>query len=284
VDFWTYSCINCQRTFPYLISWYEKYKDQGLVIVGVHTPEFSFEHVESNVAGALKQFGLTYPVVLDNEYKTWGAFQNQYWPREYLIDIDGFIVHDHIGEGEYDQTEKAIQAALMERAERMKTSTAGIEKPVTDVPSSNVGIVGSPETYFGSARNQYLGNGISGSSGTQLFTIPAITDTNKLYLGGSWDIENEFAISKDAETSIQFTYDANDVYFVAAADTPVTIDVLRDGKPIGTFAGTDVNTSGTATIHDDRLYRLIHDSSLGTHTLLLKIHGAGLQAFTFTFG
>ncbi len=283
VDFWTYSCINCQRTLPYLTSWYGKYKDQGLVIVGVHTPEFSFEHVESNVAAALKQFGITYPVVLDNEYRTWNAFQNQYWPREYLIDIDGFVVHDHIGEGEYDQTEKAIQSALMERADRMKASSAGIEKPLTDVPSSAAGIVGSPETYFGWARNEYLGNGTPGESGTKTFTVPTDVKINKLYLGGSWDIEKEYAVNTGTTDTIQFTYDARDVYFVAAADSAVTIDVLRDGIPVGSFGGSDVSAS-TASIKDERLYRLIHDSVLGTHSLLLRIHSAGLKAFTFTFG
>lgn len=285
IDFWTYSCINCIRTLPYVTSWYEKYKDQGLVVIGVHTPEFAFEHVEANVADALKRFGITYPVVLDNEYQTWNAFQNQYWPREYLIDIDGFIVHDHAGEGEYDQTEKAIQAALLERAERMNASTAGIDQAVTNVPSSDIGIVGSPETYFGSARNEYLANGTPGQSGVQSFTLPLLPNVNKLYLGGSWDIEEENATNKGTNDTVEFTYDARDVYFVASADSAVTIDVLRDGVPVSSFGGKDVNTTAsTATIQAQRLYHLIHEPTLGTHTLEFKIHGSGLHAYTFTFG
>jgi cytochrome c biogenesis protein CcdA/thiol-disulfide isomerase/thioredoxin len=283
IDFWTYSCINCIRTLPYVTSWYQKYKDQGLVIIGVHTPEFSFEHVESNVADALTRFGITYPVVLDNEYNIWNAFQNQYWPREYLIDIDGFIVHDHAGEGEYDETEKAIQAALMERAERMNAATTAISQALTNVPASNVGITGSPETYFGSARNEYLANGTQGKSGVQTLTLPSLPNTNALYLGGTWDIEQENATNtKDGDT-VEYTYDAQDVYFVASADSAVTVDVLRDGIPVGTFGGKDV-TNSTVTIHAQRLYHLIHEPTLGTHTLLLKVHGTGLHAYTFTFG
>jgi thiol-disulfide isomerase/thioredoxin len=119
LEFWTYSCINCERTLPYLVSWYAKYKDQGFVIKGVHTPEFSYEHLESNVSAALKKYGIEYPVVLDNEYQTWNAYGNQFWPHLYVIDVDGYITYDHIGEGNYDQTEQAIQAALAERAARL---------------------------------------------------------------------------------------------------------------------------------------------------------------------
>ncbi|HVU75584.1 MAG TPA: cytochrome c biogenesis protein DipZ, partial [Candidatus Paceibacterota bacterium] len=149
VDFWTYSCINCIRTIPYVESWYKKYKDQGLVIIGVHTPEFAFEHIYQNVADAVKGFGITYPVVQDNEYKIWNAFGNQFWPREYLIDIDGFIVHDHAGEGEYDQTEHAIQEALAERAQRLGlvASSSDMTNP-SDTISIDFGGVRSPETYF----------------------------------------------------------------------------------------------------------------------------------------
>ena len=121
LDFWTYSCINCQRTIPYVDAWYDKYKSQGLEIIGVHTPEFAFEHVPANVADALKRFNITHPVVLDNEYQTWNAYGNQFWPHMYLVDIDGYIVYDHIGEGDYDVTEKAIQAALKERADALGT-------------------------------------------------------------------------------------------------------------------------------------------------------------------
>ncbi|MBA3789326.1 redoxin family protein [Patescibacteria group bacterium] len=286
VDFWTYSCINCLRTLPYLTSWYAKYKDQGFVIIGVHTPEFAFEHVQSNVAAALVKLGVTYPVVLDNEYKTWNAYGNQFWPHEYVIDIDGYITHDHIGEGEYDVTEKAIQAALAERASRLGTSASAIPTSLTTVADPNLSAVQSPETYFGYNRNQNLANGTPSKAGTSTFTLPSgAIAPNKLYLGGSWNIEAESAVTNASGTSIEYSYTAHDVDFVASASTPVTVEVFRDGVPVGNFAGADVDPkTSTATINANRLYTLVHDTSPGQHTILIKIMGAGLHAYTFTFG
>jgi cytochrome c biogenesis protein CcdA/thiol-disulfide isomerase/thioredoxin len=289
VDFWTYSCINCQRTIPYLNSWYAKYKDYGLVIVGVSTPEFAFEHVESNVAAAMKQLGIMYPVILDNEYKTWNAYQNEYWPHEYLVDIDGYIVHDHIGEGGYNDTETAIQAALQERATRLGLPTAGIIQPLTNVSEDNVNAVQSPETYFGSNRNQYLGNGTVGEDGVQSYTLPTTTPTpNTLYLGGSWNIMPEYAQTTDANETVEYSYSANDFYIVAstANGTPVTVTVLQDGVPLSASdAGADVDpTTSTATIQADRLYKLVHNASPGAHTVELKISAPGFEAYTLDFG
>ncbi len=283
VDFWDYSCINCQRTFPYLKAWYQKYKDQGLVIVGVHTPEFAFEHTQSNVEAAAQQFGLTYPIVLDNEYKTWGAFQNEYWPREYLIDIDGYIVHDHAGEGDYDETEKAIQQALAERAKRLGTgavSTSTIAPPAPDLSS-----IQSPETYFGSNRNQYLGNGNQGTTGAQMFVLPTSINPNTLYLGGTWNITPEYA-EATSSAEVLFEYSSSDVYMVATnPNAPVKIKVLRDGKPVGSFAGADVDpATSEATINGDRLYKLVHDPNPGIHTIEIQIESGTLDAYTFTFG
>ena len=285
VDFWTYSCINCQRTIPYLNSWYAKYKDQGLVIIGVSTPEFAFEHVQSNVAAAMKQLGIMYPVVLDNEYKTWNAYQNQFWPHEYLVDIDGYVVHDHIGEGGYAETETAIQAALAERATRLGMSTAGIKQAVTTVQEDNINAVQSPETYFGSNRNQYLGNGTAGQSGAQTFTLPtAALAPNTLYLGGPWNIEKEDAVTQGAAT-VEYSYSANDFYIVASGDSPVSVEVLQDGAPVGSAAGADVDPStSTVTIQANRLYKLVHNATPGLHTVELKISGPGFHAYTLDFG
>jgi cytochrome c biogenesis protein CcdA/thiol-disulfide isomerase/thioredoxin len=286
VDFWTYSCINCQRTIPYLNSWYAKYKNYGLVIIGVSTPEFAFEHVESNVAAALKQFGIQYPVVLDNEYKTWNAYQNEYWPHEYLVDIDGYIVHDHVGEGGYAETESAIQAALIERAQRLGIPTTGINQAVTNVPEDNIDAINSPETYFGSNRNQYLANGTQGQAGNQTLTIPTTALTmNALYLGGTWSFQPEYAETTDANETVEYMYSANDVYIVASANAPVTVEVLQDGKPVGSAAGADVDpTTSTVTIQANRLYKLVHNSAPGQHTIELKIMGAGFEGYTFDFG
>ncbi|HUO56007.1 MAG TPA: cytochrome c biogenesis protein DipZ [Candidatus Paceibacterota bacterium] len=283
VDFWDYSCINCQRTLPYLEAWYQKYKDQGLVIIGVHTPEFAFEQLQSNVQAAAEQFGLTYPIVLDNQYKTWNAFANEYWPREYLIDIDGYIVHDHAGEGDYDGTEKAIQDALAERAARL--GTAPVSTSTVNMPTPDLSAVQSPETYFGSNRNEYLGNGTPDVQGVQTFTLPDSPEPNTLYLGGSWNIMPEYAEGGSGD-SIEFEYSAHDVYMVATnMSADVKIKVLRDGKPVGSFAGTDVESSTSeATINADRLYKLIHDPTPGVHTITIEVESGTLDAYTFTFG
>jgi hypothetical protein len=254
-----------------------------LVIIGVHTPEFAFEHVEKNVSDALARLGIKYPVVLDNEYATWNAFGNQYWPREYLVDIDGYVVHDHAGEGEYDVTEKAIQDALAERAARLGVN-ASITSSTVSVPAADLHAIQSPETYFGSDRNEYLGNGKKGVAGAQTFILPGTQYANTLYLDGSWNVQSQYAESQGA-TTITYTYSAHDINFVASAAMPVTLDILLDGKPVGALAGTDVDpATSKAVIQADRLYNLVHDATPGSHTIQIKVEGAGLQAYTFTFG
>lgn len=284
IDFWDYSCINCQRTLPYVNAWYDKYKDQGLVIIGVHTPEFAFEHLKSNVEDAVNRFGIKYPVILDNEYQTWNAFQNEFWPREYLIDIDGYIVHDHAGEGEYVETEQAIQKALAERAGRLNLG-GNIATSTVNMPISDLSSIQSPETYFGASRNEYLGNGTVGKQGAQNFIFPSTEDLNVLYLDGAWNILPEYA-EASAGSSVIFKYNASDVYIVGAnVGDSTKIKILRDGKPVENFAGADVdlNTSET-TINGDRLYKLIHDSAPGVHTIEIQIEKGTLDAYTFTFG
>ncbi|MEK7194944.1 MAG: redoxin family protein [Patescibacteria group bacterium] len=289
VDFWTYSCINCQRTTPYLNAWYSKYKDQGLEILGIHTPEFEFEHKPENVAAAVKKFGVQYPVVMDNDYGTWSAYGNRYWPRKYLIDIDGYIVYDHIGEGAYDETEKVIQNLLKERAVRLglkDTVTDGIVSPSAPTGS---GAVGSPEVYFGFSRNEFLGNGVADQLGIKTFTISSTFQLNKLYLGGDWKFDQEFAENKTASAKIIFRYKAQDVYFVASSKIGSQIQVLKDGKPLtAKEAGEDItvsNGSSTGIIKEERLYKLIHDQAgSGEHVIEIIIKDPGLNAFTFTFG
>ena len=275
IDFWTYSCINCQRTLPYLTAWYDKNKDQGLEIIGVHTPEFQFEHDINNVKSATQKFGIKYPVVLDNDYGTWNAYQNLYWPREYLIDIDGFIVHDHAGEGDYDVTEKAIQDALKERAQVLHiqdTVASGIAAPVNAIALDPTQ-VGSPETYFGSARNEFFGNGTSGKAGTVQLTAPSALTQNKFYLDGSWNIQQEYAENQSANASISYRYQAKHVYFVAGAMSANSVQVYRDGVLVKTIS-----------VQANQLYPLIDESDSGAHSMKLIIQNPGLQAYTFTFG
>lgn len=287
VDFWTYSCINCQRTLPYLTAWYDKYQDQGLEIVGVHTPEFEFEKKLKNVQGAVEQFGIKYPVVLDNDYATWNAYKNRYWPRKYLIDIDGFIVYDHIGEGGYQETEHKIQELLTERMNRLgqdMTISSDMAKPsgVEEVDYENQR---SPEIYFGALRNSHLGNGKQGKKGIQAFSEPSGIKTDVLYLVGEWDITDEYAENKSAGAKIIFRYQAQKVFFVGTSDKAVSLQILKDGQPVQAAAGRDVKQDDRSVrVQSSQLYRVIEASEHGEHTLEMVVDKPGLQIFTFTFG
>lgn len=276
VDFWTYSCINCIRTTPYLVAWYEKYKDDGLEIIGVHTPEFAFEHRIENVSKAVRERGITFPVVLDNDYATWGAFKNQYWPRKYLIDIDGYIVYDHAGEGAYDEAEKAIQAALKERAERFGRVPVESDLIAGDVVAAQADPrINSPEIYFGAWRNNYFENGKKSVEGIQELALPKPMPlvTNRLYLYGTWDIKYEYARSVSAGAEITFRYDAKNVFMVAHAEKPVRIRISIDGAFLKEM-----------TIEDDKLYTIVEGADYGVHVLDIEIADPGLEVYTFTFG
>lgn len=266
VDFWTYSCINCQRTTPYLNAWYKKYKDHGFVIIGIHTPEFEFEKNYNNVKAAVEKFGIKFPIVLDNDYSTWTAYKNRYWPRKYLIDIDGYIVYDHIGEGAYEATEKKIQEALAERMTVLGENVTIDQSVTKEVPVQ--GGPKSPETYFGSARSNQ--------------------QTNFLFPDDSWNITPEFAQNSSPNASIVYTYTAKDVFFVAEASTETVVEVLLDGKPLGGEIGADiVKTSdgkSIVKIKEARLYKIIQGDQSETHTVKFIIQKSGLKAFTFTFG
>lgn len=283
VDFMTYSCINCQRTFPYLVAWYEKYKDQGLEIVGIHTPEFAFEKNIDNVREAMAEFGIEYPVVLDNDYATWRAYDNHYWPRKYLVDIHGNIVYDHIGEGAYETTEMKIQELLAERAQVLgEEADMGGELAASSVEEVEIA-TRSPETYFGSLRNEYLANGTRRSAGEQTLVVPEDVSGNALYLGGTWDIQPEHAESI-VDATVMYRYNAKEVYIVADADASVAVEVWQDGVPAGAAVGADVNEAGIVEMQESRLYKLIKNAELGEHTLELRVKGSGLRFYAFTFG
>ncbi|MDQ3075697.1 MAG: redoxin domain-containing protein [bacterium] len=274
LDIWTYSCINCQRTIPYLNEWHKKYEDDGLVIIGLHTPEFAFEKIQKNVEKSVEEFGIKYPVVLDNDFSTWDEYENQYWPRKYLIDIDGYIVYDHAGEGEYKETEIAIQKALKERAEKLgmnENLSEEISNP-NNVVSVDYSKVKSPEVYFGSARNTILSNGKVGVSGEQNFTLPSSMSLNKLYLDGKWKLTSEYA-ENITPGSFVFNYEAKNVYMTAGAGKEVTVEVYQDDVLIKTIK-----------VKDEQLYALINDTDYGKHTLRIKVRTEGLQVFTLTFG
>jgi len=295
IDFWTYSCINCQRTTPYLNAWYEKYSAKGLVIIGVHTPEFEFEKKYANVKAAVEKFGIKFPVVLDNDYSTWTAYKNRYWPRKYLIDIDGYVIYDHIGEGAYAETEKKIQEALAERMAVLGESGVVDQSITNESQSESVSVSlldkfgRSPETYFGAARNEYFGNGISDKVGDQKGLVaPTEPKSNTLYLVGDWNLTDEFAQNISSGASIVYKYSAKDVFLVAEADEESIVEVLVDGKSVEIGAGLDVvKTNDGKTIvkiKEARLYKIIQSDQSEIHTLELKILKPGLKAFAFTFG
>jgi cytochrome c biogenesis protein CcdA/thiol-disulfide isomerase/thioredoxin len=268
LEIWTYSCINCQRTIPYLNAWHTAYEDDGLVIIGIHTPEFAFEKEIENVRWAVEQFGIKYPTVLDNEYATWRELGNNYWPRKYLIDIDGFIVYDHIGEGAYDETEIAIQQALMERAVLLG-SEVNTSRTVADRIPGDRQFRHSPEIYFGAWRNDRLGNGVPRQTGARTFVLPAIRERDRVYLEGDWETRDEFARASSG-AKIRMQYTGREVFMVASGDA--VVKVRRDSE------------ERTVTVSPHRLYELVRSQGSETHDLQLEIVEGTLDIYTFTFG
>jgi cytochrome c biogenesis protein CcdA/thiol-disulfide isomerase/thioredoxin len=295
VDFVDYSCINCERTFPYLNAWYSAYKDQGLEIVAIHTPEFSFEKDINNVQAAAQRFGLKFPIVLDNDYATWNAYGNEYWPHKYLIDIHGRVVYDHIGEGGYSETEAAIVQALNERKRFLGESGIVTTASSATTTLSYTVDADSPETYFGSNRNQTFGNGEPFISHTATFALPdQALAPDQFYLDGGWNIQPEYIENETAPAQISYIFTAAKAYMVASLDRsqgtsdpasePVRIRVLIDGQPIAPAqSGTDVR-DGILTIDGSRLYSIFSDTVAGKHRLDLIFQSLGVEAFTFTFG
>lgn len=288
IDFVTYSCINCIRTFPYLNTWYEKYKDNGLEIIGIHTPEFAFEKKYENVAKAMQEYNIKFPVVLDNDYATWRAYGNRFWPRKYLIDIHGNIVYDHIGEGAYEETEQRIQEALEERMaflgeqDEMEMEK-NMAKPV-GLEEVEFGKVASPEVYLGAGRNEYLANGTRGEAGQQTLDIPDRAEVNKLYLGGVWNVTPEYAEHTSGTAKLIFRYRAKRVNIVATSDTSVPVGVFVDGAPVGKRSGAHV-TNNKVNVAADQLYEVVDDpEGYGEHTLELRFPQPGVRVFTLTFG
>jgi cytochrome c biogenesis protein CcdA/thiol-disulfide isomerase/thioredoxin len=279
VDFWTYTCINCIRTLPYITKWYDTYNKDGFVVIGVHTPEFEFEKNTANVEDAVKRFKIHYPVAQDNDYATWNAYNNQYWPAHYLIDAKGVIRDTHFGEGNYEETEKKIKELLKEAGKRVSGNVGTLQ---TDVPSGNL----TPETYFGSSRSQYMVPEAQLQNGTQQFALEKNLPPDRYSLGGTWTITGESAdTGKDAVLLENFN--AERVYMVLKQGSAVNgqIKVLLDGKPIGKdVSGADVK-DGIVTITGDRLYDFVnlHGNS-GNHTLELHFMKPGIEVYTFTFG
>ena len=289
VDFWTYTCINCIRTMPYLKSWYDKYTDDGLVIIGVHTPEFDFEKKYENVKSAVEKYELKYPTVQDNNYATWRAYNNRFWPHKYLIDIDGFIVYDHIGEGGYDITEKKIQELLNERMERIGQGKIKDDSTQPEDVVKVEGRIGTPEIYlgYGFARGNF-GNK-EGLQPNQIieYKIPLIVRPNKAYLEGTWKVNKDDSELLSDEGRIMLGYDAKVVNIVAGSVAGSQVEVYVDTNWLNEEnIGFDVelkNGKSTLTIEDATLYNLV-DYKYEPGLLELRIKGKGFKINTFTFG
>lgn len=290
VDFWTYTCINCIRTFPYLKAWHEKYADDGLVIIGVHTPEFEFEKKYENVVEAAEKYGLKYAIVQDNNYATWRAYKNRYWPHKYLIDIDGFIRYDHIGEGKYEETEKVIQALLKERMERLgkEEIKEDMAKP-TEVIDVDFGKVNTPEIYLGYGFTRGNFGNPEGLPAEQIvdYSFPALVKPNNVYLEGKWKVNKDNVELIGNEGRLMLGYDAKAVNIVASSEAGSEIEVLVDTKQLDEpKKGSDVEITGSkgiAKIDDEALYNLV-DYDYESHLLELRIKGKGFKLYTFTFG
>lgn len=287
LDIWTYSCINCQRTLPYISEWNDKYADQGLLIIGIHSPEFDFEKKLNNVQAAVDKFGITYPVVLDNDFGTWRAYQNSYWPRKYLIDIDGYVVYDHIGEGGYQETERKIQELLKERALRFGEDVS-VNKSLSDITVSEAitdTSPRSPETYFGTWRNDTFGNGTPKVEGGFELVAPTVFAADKFYLDGSWNIHREYIENARSGGRLIYRYRGDKVFMVASSAESANVTVLQDGKPIDTAGGVDVDSTGVLHVKDETLYKVVDNpDGAKEHVLELIFDTPGVHIFTFTFG
>ncbi len=278
VDFWTYSCINCIRNNPYLVDWYNTYKDKGFVIVGVHAPEFAFEKNVDNVRKAAKDQGLPYPIALDNDFATWNAFQNRSWPAGYLIDAEGKVRRIHEGEGEYKETEQAIRALLRENGASLGNDMT-VSKDAVPITSGQ-----TPETYLGKVRaSNFQNDKALAAAPTQTFTPAADLPKNFWTLGGTWEVRDKNIIARGNST-LRFHVSAKDVYLVMGSSTPAQVMVQLNGQPISTegAAGSDVKQSAV-TVSEFKLYRLVDYGKFrsdGTIELTVP-DGVELNAFTF---
>lgn len=280
IDFWTYSCINCQRTQPYLNKWYDRYKDDGLVIIGAHAPEFAFEKVSDNVRSAVKQANIKYPVALDNDFATWQAYNNQYWPAKYLIDKDGQVRYTHFGEGKYDETEGAIQTLLKESGHKV---TDSIDKIDAAAPVQNGQ---TPETYLSYERGEHFANAKQFKQDqTVNYTLSDQLAEHEWSLGGKWQVGGKESVSKGDSSVLRIKFTAKEVYLVmnGPADKPVTLKL--DGQLVSSSAngGNDVDDKGQVHLNGARLYRLakLPEFTSGAVLDISVPKGTTINAFTF---
>jgi len=288
VDFWTYTCINSLRPLPYIRVWAEKYKDAGLVVIGVHTPEFSFEKERANVETAVRGLKVAFPVAIDSDYRIWEAFGNQYWPALYFIDAKGHIRHHYFGEGQYAEAERVLQELLKEKG------VSGLDESLVRVAGQGVeaapsGTEQTPETYVGYRRGEsYASPERQGRDAVKTYSLPERLRLNQWGLAGSWNIGPESAVLEAAGGRIAFRFHSRDLHFVLAPakdGRPVRFKVKLDGAALGDAHGADTAPDGGGEVREPRLYQLVRQGGRVTdRTFEIEFLDPGVRAVVFTFG
>ena len=289
IDFWTYTCINWLRQLPYVRAWADKYRDQGLVVIGVHAPEFPFEQNVDNVRRAVKDMGLPYPIAIDNDFAIWRAFRNQFWPALYFVDAQGRVRHQHFGEGNYEESERFIQKLLTE------AGATGIGPELVSVDgvgaeaAADWGSLRSPENYVGYERTQRFASPDGATLGKRrLYASPAQLRLNHWALAGEWTVEKQASVLHQPNGRIAYRFHARDLHLVMgppAGGTSVRFRVLIDGQPPGDAHGIDVDDQGYGTVIEQRLYQLIRQPQpIADRLFEIEFLDSGVEAFAFTFG
>jgi thiol-disulfide isomerase/thioredoxin len=288
IDFWTYSCINCLRSIPYVKAWAEKYKDQGLVVIGVHTPEFAFEKIAANVKNAVSDLKITYPVAIDSNYGIWRAFGNEYWPAHYFIDAEGRIRHHHFGEGDYEESERIIQTLLTEAGEKTVSSGVVSVNASGAEAASDAASVRSPETYIGYERAENFvspSGAVRDKPHTYAEGSPRLNEWSLL---GDWTIKAEHAVPGQKDGGIVYKFRARDLHLVLGPPPDgkkIRFLVKIDGKAPGASHGSDVDPGGQGAVTEQRLYQLVRQSGpITDHTFEIQFLDPGVEAYAFTFG
>jgi thiol-disulfide isomerase/thioredoxin len=289
IDFWTYTCINWLRTLPYVRAWADRYERQGLVVVGVHTPEFAFEHDLDNVRRAVQEMQVGYPVVIDNDYRIWRAFSNNYWPALYFVDLDGRVQHHHFGEGEYERSETIIQRMLADAgADGITPELVSVDAGGTEA-AADWGSLQSPENYVGYERTEKFaspGGAVLGRS--HVYDLPGKLRLNHWALSGDWTVEPTATLLNEVDGRIVYRFHARDLHLVmgpAARGASVRFSVRIDGEQPGAVHGIDVDEEGNGTVVEERLYQLIRQRGpIADRTFEITFLDPGIRAYVFTFG
>jgi thiol-disulfide isomerase/thioredoxin len=289
VQFWTYTCINWRRTLPYVRTWAKKYKDQGLVVIGVHTPEFSFEKDIDNVRRAANDQGVDYPIAIDSKYAIWRGFDNHYWPALYFVDAQGRIRRHHFGEGDYDRSEMTIQQLLTEAGRPVPDRTLVSVDPSGAELQADWRSLESPETYLGYERTGNFASSVDPRlDRAQVYVAPERLRLNQWGLSGNWTMRGEFVVLNKASGTITYRFHARDLHLImgtASQEKPVRFRVRIDGQPPGASHGVDVDESGNGTVTEPRMYQLIRQRApISDQQFEIEFLDPGAQAFAFTFG